>query len=133
MAVTVLSNKKNKSVTLHIANANSGNIVLSGNSTTTNVGSTSTCIAIGDEVLTGAVIDQVFYGMDGNTHAHILRGSSTTAVVNNTGHLNFNAHGISLNVNPTANLVVNFVGDANSFVIIELKKLGHGSSEYFQV
>ena len=132
MATTITSNKKNSLFAIHVAGANSGNVVVSGNSITTNVNSTSACIAIDDEVLTGAYITQIFYGTGVNTSINILRGSNIVAVVSGTGHLNFNAHSLALNVGSSANLAVNIVGDANSFVMIELKKIGGGSSEYFQ-
>jgi hypothetical protein len=130
MAVTV-SNRKNTSFVLHVSAANSGNVVVSGNSTTTNVAGTSTCIATGDEVISGAYITQVVWGTDGAGSIQVLRGSTLVAVYDSTGQKDYAGCGIPLNVNPTANLVVNFVGSSNAYCILELQKLGT-TSEYFR-
>jgi hypothetical protein len=130
MAVTV-SNRKNASFVLHVSAANSGNVVVSGNSTTTNVAGTSTCIATGDEVISGAYITQVVWGTDGVGSIQVLRGSTLVAVYDSTGQKDYAGCGIPLNVNPTANLVVNFVGSSNAYCIVELQKLGT-TSEYLR-
>jgi hypothetical protein len=130
MAVTV-SNRKNTSFVLHVSAANSGNVVVSGNSTTTNVAGTSTCIATGDEVISGAYITQVVWGSDGAGSIQVLRGSTLVAVYDSTGQKDYAGCGIPLNVNPTANLVVNFVGSSNAYCIVELQKLGT-TSEYLR-
>jgi hypothetical protein len=130
MAVTV-SNRKNTSFVLHVSAANSGNVVVSGNSTTTNVAGTSTCIATGDEVISGAYITQVVWGSDGAGSIQVLRGSTLVAVYDSTGQKDYAGCGIPLNVNPTANLVVNFVGSSNAYCILELQKLGT-TSEYLR-
>lgn len=130
MAVTV-SNRKNTSFVLHVSAANSGNVVVSGNSTTTNVAGTSTCIATGDEVISGAYITQAVWGSDGAGSIQVLRGSTLVAVYDSTGQKDYAGCGIPLNVNPTANLVVNFVGSSNAYCILELQKLGT-TSEYLR-
>jgi len=130
MAVTV-SNRKNTSFVLHVSAANSGNVVVSGNSTTTNVAGTSTCIATGDEVISGAYITQVVWGSDGAGSIQVLRGSTLVAVYDSTGQKDYAGCGIPLNVNPTANLVVNFIGSSNAYCILELQKLGT-TSEYLR-
>jgi hypothetical protein len=130
MAVTV-SNRKNTSFVLHVSAANSGNVVVSGNSITTNVAGTSTCIATGNEVMTGAYITQAVWGCDGNGHIQVFRGGTLVSVYDSTGQKDYAGCGIPLNVNPTANLVVNFVGSANSYIILELQKLGT-TSEYLR-
>lgn len=130
MAVTV-SNRKNTSFVLHVSAANSGNVVVAGNSTTTNVAGTSTCIATGDEVISGAYITQVVWGSDGAGSIQVLRGSTLVAVYDSTGQKDYAGCGIPLNVNPTANLVVNFVGSSNAYCILELQKLGT-TSEYLR-
>lgn len=130
MAVTV-SNRKNTSFVLHVSAANSGNVVVVGNSTTTNVAGTSTCIATGDEVISGAYITQVVWGTDGAGSIQVLRGSTLVAVYDSTGQKDYAGCGIPLNVNPTANLVVNFVGSSNAYCILELQKLGT-TSEYLR-
>lgn len=130
MAVTV-SNRKNTSFVLHVSAANTGNVVVVGNSTTTNVNGTTTCIATGDEVIGGAYITQVAWGSDGVGSIQVLRGSSLVAVFDSTGQKDYAGCGIPLNVNPTANLVVNFVGSSNAYCILELQKLGT-TSEYLR-
>lgn len=129
MAVTV-SNRKNTSFVLHVSAANSGNVVVSGNSTTTNVAATSTCIAQGNEVMTGAYITQAFWGCDGTGHIQVFRGSTLVAVYDSTGQKDYAGCGMPLNVNPAANLVVNFVGSSNAYCILELQKLGTTSDYY---
>lgn len=131
MAVTILSNKKNLSATIHVASANSGNIVVSGNSTTTNVNGTSTCFAVSNEVLTGAVINQIFWGTDAGS-IQILRGSTLVGTFTQSGHLDYAGSGMAMTNTPAANLVVNFVGSANGYALIEVQKVGTFTSEYLQ-
>lgn len=123
MAVTITSNRKDTSVVLHIAGANT-EIVCVGNSSTTNVDSTNTCIAKGDEVLTGAYITQVFWGIDPAGYAIVKRGTDIAAVYDSTGFYDYAGTGMALNINPTANLSVEFVGTANAYVMLELQKVG---------
>ena len=129
MAVTV-SNRKNTSFVLHVSAANSGNVIVSGNSTTTNVAGTTTCIAQGNEVMTGAYITQAVWGSDGAGSIQVLRGGTLVAVYDSTGQKDYAGCGIPLNVNPTGNVVVNFVGSSNAYCILELQKLGT-TSEYY--
>ena len=58
MAVTITSNKKGTSATIHVSNANT-TLNMSGNSSVS-------AIAVGDEVLTGAYITQLYFGHDGS-------------------------------------------------------------------
>ena len=132
MPTTITSNKKNTSLVIHVASANSGNIVVAGNSSTTNVNGTSTCVAVGDEVLTGAYITQAVWGCDGNGHIQVLRGANVVAVYDSTGQHEYAGTGMPLNLYPAANVVVNLIGSANSFIIFELQKTGNFVSEYQQ-
>ena len=132
MAVSVISNKKNLSLVLHVSSANSGSIVVTGNSTTSNIGGTSTCVALSDEVLTGAYITQVVWGSDGAGSIQILRGANVAAVYDSTGQHEYAGTGMPLNMWPAANLAVNFIGSSNAFVTIELQKIGNFTSEYLQ-
>lgn len=125
MAVNVISNRKNTSVVLHVSSANSGNIVIAGNSTVSNV-------AISDEVLTGAYITQVVWGCDGNGHIQVLRGANLVAVYDSTGQHEYAGTGMPINMYPAANVVINLIGSANSFIAIELQKIGNFTSEYLQ-
>jgi hypothetical protein len=128
MAVTI-STRKNSSFVLHVSQANSGPIVLVGNSTTTNVNGTSTCVAIQDEVFSGAYITQAFWGSDAGS-VQILRGSAVVATLDSTGQKDYAGCGMPLNVGQSANLTVNFVGTANGYCMLELQKVGTFTSEY---
>lgn len=132
MATTITSNRKNTSLVIHVSSANSGNIVVAGNSSTTNVNGTATCVAIGDEVLTGAYITQAVWGCDGNGHIQVLRGANLVAVYDSTGQHEYAGCGMPLTVDAAANVVINLVGSANSFVTLELQKVGAFTSEYQQ-
>jgi hypothetical protein len=129
MAVTI-SSRKNTSFVVHVSAANSGNIILVGNSTTTNVGGTAACVAISDEILSGAYITQATWGTDGVGSIQVLRGATLAAVFDSSGQKDYAGNGIPLNINPTANLVVNFVGSSNAYCILELQKQGTFISEY---
>lgn len=129
MAVT-LSPRKNTSVVLHVSSANTGNVVVAGNSTTTNVGGTSTCLAISNEILTGVYIAQAHWGIEGNGHIQVLRGSNVVAVYSQTGSVDYAGTGMALTVGNAANLQVNFVGTSNGYCMLELQKQGTFTSEY---
>lgn len=129
MAVTI-SSRKNTSFVLHVSAANTGNVVIAGNSTTTNVNGTTTCVAISNEVITGAYITQAVWGSDGAGSIQVFRGPTLVAVYDSTGQKDYAGCGIPLNINPTANLSVNFVGSANAYVILEMQKQGTFTSEY---
>ena len=129
MAVTITSNKKNTSAVIHVSVANT-TIKVSGNSTTTNVDATSTCLALGDEVLSGAYIAQAFWGLDPNGTAIIKRGTVPVAVFAAAGYVDYAGSGMALTVGQTANLTVEFVGTANGYVLLEVQKAGVLPSEY---
>ena len=129
MAVSIISNKKNTSATIHVSVANT-TIKVSGNSVTTNVDATSTCLAIGDEVLSGAYITQAFWGIDPNGYAVIKRGTTPVAIYDSTGYKDYAGNGLALTVGQTANLTVEFVGTANGYVLLEVQKAGTFISEY---
>jgi hypothetical protein len=129
MAVTITSNKKNTSAVIHVSVANT-TIKVSGNSITSNVDATSTCLAIGNEVLTGAYITQAYWGIDPNGYAVIKRGTTPIAVYDSTGYKDYAGCGMALTVGQTANLTVEFVGTANGYVLLEVQKAGTLPSEY---
>lgn len=129
MAVAI-SSRKNTSFVLHVYGANSGTIVLAGNSTTTNVNGTSTCVAIGDEVFSGAYITQAFWGCEGNGHIQIARNGTVVAVLDSTGSKDYAGCGMPLNTLQSGNLAVNFVGTSNAYCLLELQKVGTFTSEY---
>jgi len=129
MAVTITSNKKNTSAVIHVSAANT-TIKVSGNSITTNVDATSTCLAIGNEVLTGVYIAQAYWGVDPNGYAVIKRGTTPVAVFDSTGYKDYAGCGMALTVGQTANLTVEFVGTANGYVLLEVQKAGTLPSDY---
>jgi len=129
MAVSFVSNKKNTAATIHVSVANT-TIKVSGNSTTTNVDATSTCLAVDNEVLSGAYITQVFWGLDPNGTAIIKRGTTPVAVYAAAGYVDYAGSGMALTVGQTANLTVEFVGTANGYILLEVQKVGTFTSEY---
>ena len=129
MAVSIISNKKNTSATIHVSAANT-TIKVSGNSTTTNVDSTPVCLAVSNEVLSGAYITQAFYGIDPAGYAVIKRGTDVVAVYDSTGYKDYAGNGLALTVGQNANLTVEFVGTANAYVLLEVQKVGTFTSEY---
>ena len=129
MAVTITSNKKNTSATIHVSAANT-TIKVSGNSITTNVDASATCLALSNEVLTGAYITQVFFGIEPAGYAVLKRGTSVVGVYDSTGYIDYAGAGMALTVNQTANLTVEFVGTANGYLLMEVQKVGTLPSEY---
>lgn len=129
MAVSIISNKKNTSATIHVSVANT-TIKVSGNSVTTNVDATSTCLAVSNEILSGAYITQAFWGIDPNGYAVIKRGTTPVAIYDSTGYKDYAGNGLALTVGQTANLTVEFVGTANAYVLLEVQKVGTFTSDY---
>ena len=128
MAVSIISNKKNTAATIHVSAANT-TIKVSGNSTTTNVDATSTCLAVDNEVLSGAYIAQAFWGVE-TGYIVLKRGTTPVAVYDSTGYKDYAGSGMALTVGQSANLTVEFVGTANGYVLLEVQKVGTFTSEY---
>lgn len=124
MTVTITSNRKNTSATIHFNASN--NLIIVGNNSVSNV-------ATSDEVLTGAYITQAYWGCDGNGHIQVLRGANLVAVYDSTGYKDYAGCGMPLSAFPTANLTVNFVGSANAYLLVEVQKMGNltANSDYF--
>lgn len=131
MATTILHNRKKTSAVIHFASSNSS-IVVVGNSTTTNVDSSNTCLALPDEELNGVSITQVFWGIDPSSdgHAVIKRGNNIVAVYDSTGYKDYAGSGMSLTIDSQANLVVEFAGSSNSYLMIEVQKLDQADRYY---
>jgi hypothetical protein len=112
----VIANKRNGRVTLH--NTANATYIIVGNNSVSNV-------AIGEEVLTGARISQIFWGCDAG-HWKVTRGANVIAVCSSTGsgHYNFAAHSVSLSQDAAANVSVTLHGASNGFIVIELTKEG---------
>ena len=132
MPAVITSNKKNTSLVVHVASSNSGNIIVTGNSSTTNVNGTSVCVAVGNEVMTGAYITQAIWGCDGVGTIQVLRGANLVAVYDSTGQHEYAGCGMPINLYPAANVIVNLIGSSNCFITFELQKTGNFVSEYQQ-
>ncbi len=124
MAYTITSNRKNTSAVIHATGANVS-LVVAGNSSVSNV-------ATGDEVLTGCYLTQAVWGCDGTGHIQVKRGANLVAVFDSTGQIDWAGAGLALSVDKTANLQIQFVGSANSYIVLEVQKEGTFTSEYFQ-
>lgn len=129
MAVTITSNKKGTSATIHVTNANT-TLNMAGNSTIS-------AIALGGEILTGAYITQVYFGHDGSTAdggMAIYRGANLVAAYDTSSYFDYAGAGMALTVDQTANLGIRFIGTNNAYCFLEVQKVGYltANSEYFQ-
>lgn len=117
MTYRVINNKKYNSVSL-LFTASNGTIAIAGNSTVSNV-------AIGDEVLAGASITQMWFGSPSGNAAYwvVKRGANTVFVGDSTAYLDFRGNGVGLSLDSAATLSANLVGAANATLIVELKKI----------
>jgi hypothetical protein len=112
--MAVIINKKGLSAVIHItANAT---INVAGNSSNSD-------IAIGDEVITGATISQIWYGCGNGAYWEIKRGSNTVLHVESTGYMDFAGNGVALNKDVGGTLVANLNSSQTGTLIIELTKI----------
>lgn len=121
MAVTI--NRKNTSAVIHLtANAT---INVAGNSTTSD-------IATGNEVLTGATIVQVFCGCPSGANAYwtVKRGANTALVLDSTGYFDYAGAGMAVNIDTGGTIVANLENSADGYLLIEVQKIGTFTSEY---
>jgi len=119
--MTIIINKKNLSTVVHIT-ANT-TLTISGNSIVSNI-----AIADSDEVITGANINQIWYGTGNGAYWEIKRGSNTVFVTDKTGYIDFAGNGIVLNNDNSATFVANLVGAGPGVLIVEFQKLGTTST-----
>ena len=129
MAVTITSNKKGTSATIHISNANT-TLTMAGNSSVS-------AIALGDEVLTGAYITQIHCGHSGGAAGAgitVYRGANLVAAFDTSASVDYAGTGMALTVDQTANLAIKFIGTNNAYCFLEVQKVGNltANSEYFQ-
>lgn len=111
--MAIIINKKGLSSVIH----------LTANATITVAGASGVSdIAVGDEVITGCSIKQIWFGSN-NGHWEVKRGSNVAAILNNTGHMDFIGHGISLNKDTTATLSANLSSSSVGFIVIEVSKI----------
>lgn len=113
---SIIQNKKGTEFWIHLA-ANSGNIIVAGNDSVSNV-------ALTNEELTGCVIRKVAWGTSGNTGQYwkVARGANTVLVLDSSGTIDFQALGTNLGVYPAANLVITLNGGDNGFLMLKCKK-----------
>jgi hypothetical protein len=119
----MIANRRNLSATLHFtANAT---IIVSGNTSVSH-------LAIGDEVLTGASITQVWHGSPAQWS--VKRGANTVGVFDSTSYVDFAGNGNAINLDSAATLVVSLDSStANGYLMIELQKIGPFAPDaYFQ-
>jgi hypothetical protein len=129
MAVTITSNKKGTAASIHISNANA-TLTMTGNSTVS-------AIALGDEVLTGAYITQLYFGHDGSAAdggLAVYRGANLVMAVDTSTYVDFAGAGMALTVDQSANLGIKFIGTNNAYCFLEVQKVGNltANSQYFQ-
>lgn len=122
MAYNIITNRKDKSVVLHFT-AND-TVVIAGNNSVSNV-------AIGDEIILGAVIQQVWVGSPDGAHWVIKRANATTnsivAVYNGTDYIDYAGAGAPINVRSSDNLRVELNANVNGYIMMELKKIGNNN------
>lgn len=118
MPYRITSNKKNASIVIHCT-ANSGNVIVVGNSTVSNIAVSGT-----DEVITGAFISQIIAGSPSGNAAYwvVKRDANTVAVIDSSTTLDYAGSGMGLNLDPTANVVIELVGATAGSLMIELQK-----------
>src|ERR1017187_10701420 len=106
------TNKLNGSCQIH-AVANTGNVIVVGNSTVSNLCVNSTS----GEIISGAHIKRISWGTD--TNWQVLRGTNLIMVL--TGTSEIVGDGIPIVLDPTANISATTTS-ANSFIILEIQK-----------
>ena len=123
MAFTVQQNRKNTSAVIHITGSNT--VTIAGNSTVSDV-------AIGNEVLTGCTITQVFCGSSSGNGAYwtIKRGANTVAVLDSTGYFDYAGAGMALSVDSGGTLEANLINGTDGYLLIEIQKQGTLPSDY---
>lgn len=113
--MAILHNRKNLSVTVHAA-ANL-TLTIAGNNSVSDV-------AIDDEVIVGAAIKQVWWGSTAGTGTWIVkRGANVAGVYDSTGWHDYAGNGNMNNIDATGTLVLELVGTANGFIMVELQKI----------
>lgn len=109
------TNQGMKRVVLHFSATGSVNI--SGNSSTSDV-------ALSNEVLTGAYIRKVWWGTDAaGASWTVKRGGNTVLILNTSGQMDFSEAGATITGNSAANVSCTLAG-GNGFIMLELSKTG---------
>lgn len=123
--MTVMINKQGGRTVLHFTANGSANLV--GNSTTSD-------IALGDEVINSASITQIWYGVapvSGSVQSYwnVARGSNTVAILSGTDRVDYAGHGASLILDNTGNISVTLNNTAIGYIMIEIAKQGNKGSQ----
>lgn len=116
MAYEIISNKKYLSFAV-FANSNT-TLTIAGNNSVSNV-------AIDDEVLTGASIKQVFFGSQNGSCWIVKRGANVVGVYESASWQDYAGNGVMNTKDKDATLVLELVGSANGYMIIEMQKHGN--------
>lgn len=121
MAFRLNTNKKNGPAT----------VIFTASDTLTVAGGVGTSdLAIDDEILTGASISRAWTGCADGGSWTIKRGSNTVFVISTTSFVDFAGNGTSIVLDSGADIVVEFDGTGEATLMLELKKIGRGSTEY---
>lgn len=121
MPYRIQNNQRNGKVTLHFT-ANSGDVIVTGNNSVSNV-------ALAGEDVASAPINQIWAGSPSgaNSYWEIKRGANVILVVDSSCWLDFAGNGNQLTLDAAAaNLTANLVGSTAGSLIIEFQKLGAG-------
>jgi hypothetical protein len=116
MAFRTLFNKKNLSATI-ICTANA-TLTIAGNSSVSD-------IAQGDEVITGAIIKQVWSGACPSANGAywlVQRGANTVCVLDSTSYIDFAGNSGAINIDSTATVVLTLKNASDGIIQIELQK-----------
>lgn len=130
MAYRIQANRKFLSFAVH-AVANTGTIVVAGNSSVSDVASVG-------EVLVGAYITQVWAGCPSGDNAFwtISRGANTVLVLDSTGYYDYAGCGNPITLDSSANISATLTGSDSGYLLFECQKIGQGGrfepSEYLQ-
>lgn len=124
MSYRIIQNRKNLSTT----------ILFTANTTLVVAGNTSvSSIAVDDEIITGATINQAWCGSPSGASAYweVKRGANTVAVLDSTAYIDYAGNGGAITLDQSANVVVTLVGTTGT-LMLELQKLGQFTSEYLR-
>lgn len=113
-------NRNKTSAVVHVTSNTT--ITVSGNSSVSNIafGDGNTQI---EETLTGASISQIFWGSAPNAYWNVKRGTTLVLTLPNSGSIDFAGSGCALTANSANAVVVELVGSANGFLMMELQKI----------
>lgn len=113
----IIKNASNGTVVIH-ATANA-TLTIAGNNSVSNV-------AVGEEIVTGAHIKQVWYGSNPANGGYwtVSRGSNVVAVYDSTGWCDYAGNGFGLIKDKAGTLVLTLenVADGEGYIMLEIKK-----------